>query len=444
MLLNLFFVVSAFGQTNFGDIQPKDNSPFSRFGIGDLLNQNFASNIGMGGLSAAQHDPLHLNILNPASLAFLRSTAFEVGFNGEFSSLENKGGESSTSWNGNLNYIAIGFPLKNPINEVLDRKQSDIGWGMNLALVPYSIVGYDIETDVQVDTFQTSNRFRGSGGTYRFLWGNAVRYKDLSIGLNLGYLFGKVSNQRYVFFDNLPAHYYFNDLLSEYSISGFNWNIGVQYDYVFKEAQKDGTMKPTGKKLTFGAYGNSATKFSTNSNELFMRIPVPLSFGGADTISSQQGIIGSGQLPAEFSFGIMYEKVNKLKLGINYKMATWSQYENDAQPEDLENNYQIAIGGQFIPDVLSYNRYLKKVRYRFGVFYGTDARSLNGEQLKEYGVSIGFGLPIILPRQQTSFINLAFEAGQFGLSDALNETYIKLNVGFTLNDNTWFFKRKFN
>lgn len=443
MLLNLFFMVSVFGQTNFGDIQPKDNSPFSRFGIGDLINQNFVSTIGMGGLSAAQHDPLHLNILNPASLGFLRATAFEVGFNGEYSTLENKG-ESASGWNGNLNYIAIGFPLKNPINEVLDRKLSQIGWGMNLALVPYSIVGYDIQTEAQVDTLQITNRFRGSGGTYRFLWGNAVRYKDLSVGVNLGYIFGKVSNRRYVFFENLPTHYYYNDLLSEYSISGFNWNIGVQYDYVFKKAKKDGVALPTGKKITIGAYGNSATSFSTNSDELFTRLPIPSSFSGVDTISSQQGIIGSGQLPAEFSIGLMYQKVNKFKIGINYKTAQWSQYENDAQPEDLLNTYQVAFGGEYIPDFLSYNRYLKKVRYRFGAFYGTDARSFNGEQLQEYGVSLGFGLPIILPRQQTSFINFALEAGKFGLSDSLNETYIRMSVGFTLNDNTWFFKRKFN
>lgn len=443
MLLSLLFGSPAFGQTNFGDIQPKDNSPFSRFGIGDPLNQNFAAAQGMGGLSAALHDQQHLNILNPASLGFLRATSFEVGFNGEYSQLENNG-ETAGNWNGNLNYLAVGFPLKNPINEVLDRKESKVGWGMNLALVPYSIVGYDIETDILVDTIQTSNRFRGSGGTYRFLWGNAVRYKTLSVGVNIGYLFGKISNRRYVFFDNLPSHYYYNDLLSEYSISGFNWNFGVQYDLIFKKPGKDGLPTPSGHKMTFGAYGNSATSFSTNSNELFMRFPRPVTFGRGDTISNQQEIIGSGQLPAEFSFGVMYEKVNKVKLGFNYKMAAWSQYENDAQPADLMNSYQIAFGGEYIPDVLSYNRYLKKVRYRFGAFYGTDARSFNGVQLTEYGVTFGMGLPIILPRQQTSFVNFAVEAGRFGLSEGLNETYIKMSLGFTLNDNTWFFKRKFN
>ena len=59
-------------------------------------------------------------------------------------------------------------------------------------------------------------------------------------------------------------------------------------------------------------------------------------------------------------------------------------------------------------------------------------------------MTLGFGLPVVLPRQQLSFINFAVEAGQFGLADQLRENYVKIQVGFTLNDNTWFFKRKFN
>ena len=41
-------------------------------------------------------------------------------------------------------------------------------------------------------------------------------------------------------------------------------------------------------------------------------------------------------------------------------------------------------------------------------------------------------------------MNLSFELGQMGVADVLQERYVKLTVGFTLNDNSWFFKRKFN
>lgn len=442
--LFLFILLATFatGQ-NFVNIDPKDNSPYSRLGLGDLSNQNLASSIGLAGLSAAFNDPFHLNLINPASSAFLRATAFEVGFNSEYSSLKNPN-ETAGLWNGNLNYLAVGFPLINPINEVLDRKSNDIGWGMQFALVPFSTVGYDIQNTETLDTLTISNNYRGSGGTYRFLWGNAFRYKDLSFGINIGYTFGKISNSRFINFDNLSTHHFFNDLLEETSIGGFYWNVGVQYQYVFKKPGKDGEQIPTGKKIIFGINANPASDFNTNTSQLFLRIPRPGSFSTADTISSATDILGSGRLPAELNLGIMYEKTNKFKLGVNYKQTNWSSYENEAKPEMLSNSFTFSVGGEFIPDIISYNNYFERVRYRFGAFYGKDPRSFGGEQLTEYGVSFGMGFPIILPRQQTSFINMALEAGQFGISDVLQETYIRMTLGFTLNDNTWFFKRKFN
>jgi hypothetical protein len=79
-----------------------------------------------------------------------------------------------------------------------------------------------------------------------------------------------------------------------------------------------------------------------------------------------------------------------------------------------------------------------------GAFYENDPRTFNGDQLSKRGVTVGLGLPLTLPRQQTSFVNLAFEGGQFGLQDVITENYIKMTLGFTLNDNSWFFKRKFD
>jgi hypothetical protein len=114
-------------------------------------------------------------------------------------------------------------------------------------------------------------------------------------------------------------------------------------------------------------------------------------------------------------------------------------------PDELKDSYQISFGGELIPEYNSYNSYLKKLRYRVGAFYGTDPRSDGfNKQLTSYGITLGLGLPIILPRQQVSFLDLAFEFGQFGSDQGLQENYINMTIGFTLNDDKWFFKRKFN
>ncbi len=428
-------VVGAFGQ-------PKFNSPYSRLGLGDLANPNFASLIGMGNLSAAMHDAFHVNLQNPASLGHLRTTAFEVGVNARYAALESPSGEQIDVWSGNLAYLSLGFPLKNQLNEALEREPSKYHWGMNLALLPYTTVGYDIETIEQIDDAgQIRYNFEGSGGTYKLLWGNGVRYKNLSLGVNLGYLFGNINRDQTVTFDSLVASYR-DEFEDDINFSGFFYSVGAQYDLVFKKPGDDGKMVPSGKVLTFGAYVNPATGFSAKSKQFYVRRNI--FYSDLDTIVNEPILRQDGQLPLEWHLGITYRNASKFRGGIEISQTTWSNYENDAKPENLKDTWQISAGAEFIPDIASYNSYGRRMRYRIGAFYGTDPRSDEFNiQLTNYGITLGLGFPIILPRQQTSFVNVAFELGRFGSDDSLQETYGRMTVGFTLNDNRWFFKRKF-
>ena len=426
------------------DIRPKDNSPYSRFGLGDPISQYFAGPTGMAGLSAAFNDPYHLNFLNPASFAHLQATAFEVGMYAKYASMKDANASQGV-WSGNLNYLALGFPLKNQVNEALDRRRTPWQFGMGIGLIPYSLIGYDVEVGLEDPNIgPTTNSLKGNGGTYRVLWSNAVRYKSLSVGANLGYHFGKMINSRKVEFDSL-SYAYSTEFQDDISVGGMIWSLGVQYTYDFKMVNEDGETVPSGKRLIFGAYGNSATTVNTFSNQFYFRNN--FSYPDLDTIAYTQDIEREATLPAEFAVGLMYERINKVKIGFEYQSSLWSGYENEAKPDtgnELMDSWRAAVGVELIPDIISYNNYFRRMRYRFGAFYQTDPRNLNGDQLDSYGLSVGFGFPIIMPRQQTSFINLAIEGGRFGLSDGLHETFVRMTLGFTLNDNSWFFKRKFN
>lgn len=426
------------------NIRPKDNSPYSRFGLGDPVNQFFAASTGMAGLSAAFNDPFHLNFQNPASFAHLQATAFEVGMYAKYANMQDQN-NSEGVWSGNLNYLALGFPLINQVNEALDRKRSPWQYGMGIGLIPYSLIGYDVEVkleDSNVGT--TTNSLKGNGGTYRVQWSNAVRHKGLAVGVNLGYHFGKMVNSRSVDFDSL-TYAYTTEFQDDISVGGLVWNVGVQYTYNFKTTTDKGEVVPSGKRLIFGAYGNPAANINTHSSQFYFRDN--RFYSDLDTIVFSEDLMREATLPPEFSVGIMYERINKVKLGVEYQTAQWSKYENEAKPDtgrELMDSWRVAMGLEFIPDIISYNNYFRRMRYRFGAFYQTDPRNLNGDQLNAYGLSIGFGFPLIMPRQQTSFINFAVEAGQSGLTDGLHETFVRMTLGFTLNDNSWFFKRKFN
>lgn len=436
------------GAQSNAQIIPKRNSPYSRFGLGDPVTQHYAAQTGMAGMMATYNNHSRANLVNPASLAWMRFTAFEVGISARRSALaDGQTGESTSLWSGNLRNLTLAFPLRNSINQVVDRRRAKFNWGMAFSLQPFTEVGYNLELEQPLRTGDSEdgdtyvNSLKGSGGTYRLVWGNGFRYENLSAGFTVGYLFGQITNSRRVTLGNAaPGQSYASEFLDEMSVRGLTWSAGAQYQLVLERNEETNFAE---KSIIFGVYGNSATSFDTKTNQFYSRDNRVLSTV-TDTLLFNENAESTGQLPGQFGFGAMYKELNKLRLGVDASFTNWSAYENGAKPEQLENAYRFAAGAEWIPDIESYNNYLQKVRYRLGLFYGTDPRTVNGQQLTEYGLSLGVGLPLIRPRQQTSFIDLALEVGQFGLEEAVRDTYIQMTVGFTLNDNTWFFKRKFN
>jgi hypothetical protein len=344
-------------------------------------------------------------------------------------------------WNGNIKYLALGLPLQNTLNELLEKKRSKVRFGMAFSLAPYTRMDYNIRNeDILPDIDTVINLFQGTGGTYKVFWGNAVTYKNFSFGVNLGYLFGNLTQKRENGFTSLVGAYT-NSFEDKMSIKGFIWNAGIQYKYYLDKVTEDGKARSNRRSVTFGATANSTSSFSTNSSKKYLALS-PLA-QHTDTILIQNDIEQSGKLPSAYSFGVTYQEANKLMLGVNYSATMWSGYTNEAKPEAMKDTWEVALSAQYIPDITSYNDYFKKIRYRFGAYRGLDPRGFNTE-LTFTGITIGAGFPIILTRQRTSFVNVAFDFGKLGFEEGYNENYFKINLGFTLNDNSWFFKRKFN
>lgn len=427
-LFFLFFATALFSQ-------PKDNSPYTRIGLGENIYNSLSSS-GFGGLSAAYSDPLHINLQNPASHGWLSTATFETGFYTEHSKLT-LGSETSENWSGNLGHIALAFPMHNTLNDVLSKKKRNLHWGMAFALLPNSTIGYDIQTTSTNNHQDTIGiTYQGSGGTNKFYWGNAVRYKNFSMGANLGFMFGQLERTQELDFLNLDNYY--RDIFEDnISVRGFIWSLGAQQQIRLEPQKKDQEIYQ-GKALIIGAYGNTATNFETRSTFVHSRYNPTIVH--RDTSESAEDLEGNGKLPAEITFGLMYQNPGKFRVGAEYYFGKWSKYENDAKPETLFDSRRIAVGAEYIPDISSYNNYLKRVRYRAGFYHRTDPRL---SDLKQYALTVGFGLPVILPRQQTSFVNLAFEFGKYDTPNAIKENFVKMSLGFTLNDSSWFFKRKF-
>jgi len=400
----------------------------------------------MGGLSAAFNDKYNTNIVNPASLPYLKATSFETGLNAKYNELT-EGENSFTNWSGALSYFSLAFPLANPINDLLDRVDRNYDLGMSLSLQPHSTVGYDIlTTDQTPQSGEISRRYIGNGGTYAAQWGTGIKFKDFSAGINLGYLFGKISTHRIVTFEEV--HSFDNLERINSHLNGFIWNLGVQYSYVLnKDEVKEDSSIPT-KSISIGAYGNPGTGFKTNNDQEYLIVSTGNNLETqVDTISSATDNEGTGKLPAKFGIGLIYKQTlntgeDKWSIGLNYESQAWSSYENSINPIDLNNGSRISIGGFYRPNPQSLTNYLNRIYYQAGFFYAQDPAIVNGEDISHYGLTFGIGMPFISQRK-VSNANIGATLGTRGLNTTIEERYLQLNFGFTFNSNEWFLKRKY-
>lgn len=430
--------------TDFADIRPKQNSPLSRFGLGDRLDQHFAAQAGMGGLQSVFQDGYQVNIQNPASLAWLQATSFEVGLYAKLAELADASGAVNTE-SGNISYLALAFPIRNPINLSLDRQANTWNAGMAFSLAPTTLVGYDLELEEEIEGIGlASNLLRGNGGTYRFTWSNAYRYRGLSVGVNVDYNFGQIENSRVVVFDSVRTALS-TELLESFNVSGVTLGYGIQYAYYFRSTDSDDRVVNTGKRILVGVNGKLGGDVGVNTSTTFRRFTNSSGVFVDDVLLSESDADGQLTLPNEINVGLAYEDANRLFLGAEWGTAQWSNFQNDAQPADqLVNTNRMAFGIQYIPNANSYNSWWKRLRYRAGLRLEDDPRVLNGEQARRNAITFGLGMPITLPRQQVSFFNFAVELGKFGVPDVIDENYVQFTLGFSLNDNSWFYKRKFN
>lgn len=194
----------------------RGNSPYSRFGLGDLSGSMFTPSASMGGgLAATYRSYWDVNLTNPASLGKLRYTAFQLGINYQHDEMsENKTGEIAQADNGNLTYISLAFPITKSWEIMRDtlRRGVPIQWGMGFNLMPYTNVSYDVAVTREVNTIDSILfNYTGAGSKYRVNWSNGFTYKGLSVGVNMGLLFGKVSNSTYINFQDSSNLLSFDD-----------------------------------------------------------------------------------------------------------------------------------------------------------------------------------------------------------------------------------------
>ena len=179
----------------------QDNSPYSRYGIGDIVPPTHIVSRGMGGLSAGYTDFLTINFNNPASYAYFQSVRelktkkqvlgraiLDVGMNFENRTLRDPNvPEKFVAKNAIFSYLQVGMSL---------RKNLGLVFGLRpISRISYKIVRNEFLIDpnsgLPIDSATTN--FQGDGGSYLPSLGTGFSLFDkdtkngkqkLSVGVN--------------------------------------------------------------------------------------------------------------------------------------------------------------------------------------------------------------------------------------------------------------------
>lgn len=412
------------------DVKAQENSPYSRYGLGDLYNVQNVVNRGMGGVSQAYSDFQSVNFVNPASYANLKLVTYDVAIEGGVKRISDQQ-QSFSSGIGNLAYIQLGVPIRNK-------------WGMVLGLRPMSKVSYNItrtEQRIFFDTLQMPvlYQYEGNGGVYQAYIGSGWGIGGFSVGINAGYVFGNIENSTKAIYP-LESNTFPSRHSKRTSYQSFFYNLGLQYEIKFNKEMS----------MVLGATGNFEQKLKAKREQMRETLYYDAAsddYDTQDTVSYESGAKGKIVFPQQFGGGFMIKKIDKWQIGADFNSGKWSNYRNYNEPDSTSDAWRLSVGGQFIPDVTALKGYWNKVTYRLGGYLGRDYIMLQGKNMPMMGVTIGAGLPVrrmSYTSNQFSVVNLSFEVGRRGDNNtALKENFYRIGLGFTLSDR-WFIKQKYD
>lgn len=409
--LGLLFSMATFAQDG-------TSSPYSYYGLGDVRFKGTAENRAMGTLSIAP-DSIHMNLQNPAGYSFLKLTNFAIAGTQNFNNLRSNAGDADAQRT-TLDYLALAFPV------------GKMGFGFGI--VPYSSVGYRIQSVDQGTAFPT-NQYSGKGGLNRVFLGASYKLVEgLSFGVEGNYNFGDVETRNII--QNSGVQYGTREVNSS-NLTGFGLNAGLMYD------------RKVGKKHRFSASATySPEGIIKSDNERTLATVLLFANGNVSTVEERTLQVDDTEvkLPSKFSFGAGFGEQGKWFAGaeaVFQESSAFGNRFNDIQNVRYENSQKYVVGGYYIPQYNSYDNYFKRMTYRAGLRYETTGLVISDVSIKDYAVSLGAAFPLggVLPSE----INVGFEYGQRGTvkNNLIRETYANIIIGLSLNDR-WFQKRKYD
>lgn len=386
-------------------------SLYSAYGIGNL--QPLAAGVldGLGGAGVGLRSPHFINTVNPAANVFMQAPAtmmLDAGVYTEAAYTRNNE-SSALQGGGGLSHLVLWM-------------QPNKYWGTTLGLMPYSEVKYNIKA-ARFNEILAANydvTYKGSGGLNRFFWSNAFQpVKNLSVGMNLSFLFGAIERtENFTTEASLDAF----STLSKTNFADMLVDVGLQYGFRIQ-----------GNQLVLGATFQPGSDMSSNENSW-------LYSASGEELEQETLSRSVYRLPMRTGFGISWN-TKRLLLTSDITFEQWSTAQLNTENE-LNNTTKLALGAEWTLTESSYLFYQKPLIFRTGFFVQNHHQMVEGNTFPLWGFSAGASIPVRRKMHHLS-INYSFQQRGTINDDLLLESIHRFTLNINLRD-IWFQQRKFD
>lgn len=428
LVFSLVFSFKAFAQEGTA-------SPYSYYGVGSVKFKGTIENRSMGGLSI-YNDSIHVNLKNPSGYtgnnikyynAESRPVKFSMG--GTYTDLQLESTtEKDNASTATFDYLALVLPLGK--------------FGAGFGIIPYSSVGYKLESKVNDNL---DYRFTGEGGLNKVFFGLAYQFtKSLSLGVDASYNFGNTRDYALKFtYDEFGEYTQFlTEEFNRSDLSGMSYNFGINYKTYITDKFELVLAATYAPEVSLNS--ENIRTFSTVTYNPFTETTV--SVDTEEVNLESRGLAESSvNLPSKYSFGAGIGQPRIWFLGAEYTQVNTNDFNNpliNIGNSKFVNAETWSIGGFIVPDYNSFSKYWKRIVYRAGLRYSDVGLNINNQNINEFGINFGVGLPL---GGTFSNANIGFEFGERGTTtaDLIKEKYFNIHLSLSLNSR-WFQKRKYN
>lgn len=435
------------------------NSPYSRFGLGELQSAASIQSLGMGGVSSSLADPNVINMNNPATYGYLQRTAFQAGIGAQTTTSSSQG-NTSTYRDGMLNELALAF------------KRYGGKWTYVLGLTPYSSTGYSVAQKATInDSLNATYKYKGNGGINRFTAGVNRQFQfttkhradssnvlhRLQFGLQLQYYFGKLEYVQRVLYGRTDT--YDSRVYNDLKIGDMTLQAGFHY-WMPLTSKREGGKTISSKHLLFGGSYTLGQNMKATYSQLYENI-VTTTTGAefaVDTALFVKPVGGRVTIPQRLQGGIsmlMFTRSNStILVGTEFIYQQWSAFRstfNDAGTNfPLNDMLSAAVGVEFTPKPTDAGRnFFSRCTYRVGARNTQTYIQVRGNQIVRNSLSAGVSMPMLSSKSPGSRMHFGVEYGTNGTqaNGLLQERFVHAYIGVTLTphiSNPWFNVRKYD